>query len=146
MAFPPHSTEQYNTLFHHFWCLRRPLADSAKEAMMNETHAFRACTGWSNGKDGAVGRTAFLGWLKEMRQVQGAPCCGGMMHPGKRKPRGFSAERLAELERLREVENAHNELVLQLAKMRKALGMRQDQSADEAPTRGRHEGDALPEI
>lgn len=134
MPYRPHSTEQYNMLFHHFWCLRRPLKDAAKEALMNETVAFRAATGWSNGKDGAVGRTAFLAWLREMREVQGAPCCGGMMHPGKRKPRGFTPERQIEMEKLRELESAHGELIQELAKMRKALGMRADQGIDDAPT------------
>lgn len=133
MSAQPHSVEQYNLLFHVFWCQRRPLKDAAKEAMMNETHAFRACTGWSSGKDGAVGRTAFLAWIRDMKSVDGAPCCGGMMHVGKRRPRGFSAERLLEMEKLREVEKAHEQLVEELAKMRKALGLKDGQSVDAAP-------------
>jgi len=133
MAFRPHSVEQYNLLFHNFWCLRRPLADSAKEAMMNETHAFRAATGWSSGKDGAVGRTALLNWIREMKSDTGAPCCGGMMHPGKRRPKAFTPERLAEMEHLRELETAHADVVRELQKMRKVLGLRPDQSVDEAP-------------
>ena len=139
MSFRPHSTEQYNMLFHQFWCLRRPLADAAKEAMMNETHAFRAATGWSSGKDGAVGRTALLAWIRDMKTPGGAPCCGGMMQPGKRTPRPFTSERLVEMDRVRELEKAHEQLVDELAKMRKALGLRADQSVDEAPRPDRRE-------
>lgn len=135
MAFRPHSVDQYNLLFHTFWCLRRPVAEAAKEAMMNETHAFRACTGWSSGKDGAVGRAAFLNWIRGMKSPEGAECCGGMMHPGKRRPQGYSAARLAEMEKMREMETAHEQLVQELARMRKALGLKPDQSVDEPPIR-----------
>jgi hypothetical protein len=139
MAYRPHSVEQYNLLFHVFWCQRRPLAEAAKEALMNETHAFRACTGWSSGKDGAVGRTAFLAWIRDMKSPEGAPCCGGMMHVGKRRPRSFTDERLRELEKLREVEKAHEQLISELAKMRKSLGLKEGQSVDAAPRGVRHD-------
>ena len=127
MAYHPHSTEQYNVLFHNVWCLRRPIKDAAKEAMMNETHAFRAATGWANGKDGAVGRAAFLAWMKAMRSEKGAPCCGGMMHPGKRNPPKFTPQRLAEIEQLSELETAHEQMIRELAKLRKHLGLREQE-------------------
>jgi hypothetical protein len=123
MAFRPHSTDQYNLLFHNVWCLGRRMDVAAKEANMNETHAFRAATGWANGKDGAVGRTAFLEWRKGACSEEGASCCGGRMVPGKRKPPEISAERLAALATLDDIEAAREKLLKDLVSMRKKLGL-----------------------
>jgi hypothetical protein len=119
MAFRPHSLDQYYLLFHHVWCLGLPMKLAAREANMNETVAFRAATGWAKGKDGAVGRNAFLKWMSGMRSPEGAPCCGGTMIPGKRKLPDISAEKLQQLATLRELEDAHE----QVLKLKKELGL-----------------------
>ena len=126
MAYTPHSEDQYNFLFHHVWCLGHPIEKSAELAGMNPTHAFRAATGWANGKDGAVGRKAFLAWMKGCTSEVGAPCCGAHVVPGKRKPREVSAAQQEQLATLRELEDAKERMLKDVARLRKKLGLATD--------------------
>lgn len=62
--------------------MHQDVAQAADAVGINRTIAFKACTGYSNKTDGAVGRAAFLKWLEGARSDHGAPCCGGQIVAG----------------------------------------------------------------
>ena len=84
MPAQPHSRDAYIYLFHRLYCDAAPLDAVAAEVGIHPTIAFKAATGYSKGKDGAIGRACFITWLKGLRSPDGAPCCRGRIHPGKR--------------------------------------------------------------
>lgn len=84
MPAQPHSRDAYIYAFHRLYCDAAPLEKVAEEVGVHPTILFKAATGYSNGKDGAIGRAIFITWLKGLRSPNGAPCCRAHVTKGKR--------------------------------------------------------------
>jgi hypothetical protein len=121
MPAQPHSRDAYMYLFHRLYCDGVPMEKAADEVGIHPTIAFKAATGYVQGKDGAIGRACFLSWLKGLRSPQGAPCCRAHVTPGKRllvSPPALLERQTA----IAALERESAEVQRKLAQLRSALG------------------------